>query len=287
MCWLGGQLGFDRPADWYQLRRSDFARNHGHGFLKQFAGSPIAAVRDYLPTRDWKEWLFRQVSPGFWQSEPNRIRYMKWLGRRLKFRRPEDWYRVTVRCYRENSGLGLLAIFTNSPARTVMSCFPDEDWKEWLFNTVPAGFWNKRQNRLRYLKWLEEQIGISKPDEWYQVKQSDFFQRQGTGVLRFVYRGSPGAAAKDLYPDHCWHEWLFPQVPHAFWKKRANRRRYMRWLADRIGIRRPSHWMSVTNQHFCDHGGRHLFETEYERSVHKAVRDHLPQYKWRPEAFTS
>jgi len=287
MGWLSRKLGYDHPDDWYQVRCSDFMKNHGNGLLKRFSKSPIGLLRDFLPNRDWKEWLFSQVPLDFWNSQANRLRYMHWLARRLGLQNSDDWYGISVQSFRENSGLGLLSRFANSPTRAVMGCFPDIDWKEWLFSTVPPGFWIERSNRVRYLQWLERELEISKPDGWYNVKQADFFSRHGTSVLQDIYRGSPGAAAKDLYPKHCWYEWLFSQVPDGFWKVRANRRRYMKWLGERIGVRQPSHWQCVTKQHFYENAGRYLLETEYERSVHKAVRDYLPQYKWRPNAFSS
>lgn len=287
MHWLGRMLGYDHPDDWYQVRCSDFRKNYGNGLLKRFSTSPIGLLRDFLPNRNWKEWLFSQVPLDFWNSQANRLRYMQWLARRLGFQSSDDWYGISVQSFRENAGLGLLSRFTNSPTRAVMGCFPEVDWKEWRFSAVPPGFWVERSNRVRYLQWLETELEIGEPDDWYNVKQADFFSRHGTSVLQDIYRGSPGAAAKDLYPRHCWYEWLFSQVPNGFWKTRANRRRYMKWLGEQIGVRQPSHWQCVTRQHFYENAGRHLLDSEYERSVHKAVCDYLPQYKWRPHAFSS
>jgi hypothetical protein len=46
--WLGAQLGFTNPDDWYQLSSRHLWRRHGRALLARL-GSPAAIVKDYLP----------------------------------------------------------------------------------------------------------------------------------------------------------------------------------------------------------------------------------------------
>ena len=48
-----------------------------------------------VPRKNWHEWRFGTVPAGFWDSAENRHRYLRWLGRELGFRKPQDWYRIT------------------------------------------------------------------------------------------------------------------------------------------------------------------------------------------------
>ena len=34
------------------------------------------------------------MPPGFWEVAENRHRYLRWVGKELGFRQPEDWYRI-------------------------------------------------------------------------------------------------------------------------------------------------------------------------------------------------
>lgn len=52
--------------------------------------------------------------------------------------------------------------------------YPDHEWLEWKFLTVPNGFWDIRANRLRYVEWAAKQCGVTKLDDWYSVPQKDF-----------------------------------------------------------------------------------------------------------------
>src|SRR2546422_859045 len=113
--WLGAQLGFQRPADWYQLSTAHLIEHHGRSLLLKFRGLPVAIVKEYLPHEPWQEWRFQQTPNGFWNLPTNRRRYMRWLGQHLGFCRPEDWYPLSAQQLRRWHGGGLLAKFGGSP----------------------------------------------------------------------------------------------------------------------------------------------------------------------------
>ncbi|MGA2254329.1 MAG: hypothetical protein ABSG53_06695 [Thermoguttaceae bacterium] len=91
--WLGERLGYRSADDWYEVSSHDFLKNRGKGILTQYRGSSALAVIDSIPGK-WYEWKFRRAPKGFWKVVENRYRYLRWLGRELGFRRPEDWYRI-------------------------------------------------------------------------------------------------------------------------------------------------------------------------------------------------
>jgi hypothetical protein len=92
---------------------------------------------------------------------------MRWLGQRLGFRIPDDWYHVTTDDFKQNFGATpLLQHWQSSAIAAVQEAFPEHDWKEWLFDIAPRFFWHDCENRRRYMRWLGEQLGYRKPDDW-------------------------------------------------------------------------------------------------------------------------
>jgi hypothetical protein len=273
MRWLGEQLGFSTTEDWYKVTHADIRANQGSGLMSRFRGSRVALLQDCFPRHEWKEWLFDQTSRDFWRSRENRRKYMEWLGVQLGFQSPDDWYRVTLGDIRSHNGSGLDSLYGHSPAAMVMGCLPGHDWKEWLFGWAPVGFWKRKSNRLRYLRWLEGEMGIAGPEDWYRVTQGDFVRESGSALIRDYYGGSVVAAAKELYPDYDWQEWMFAGLPRHFWKKRSNRKRYLKWLAGRMGIRRASDWLAIRWRDLQPYGGLHLLRTYYHGSVRDALKD--------------
>ena len=50
--WLGTELGFRRPKDWYRIQARDFVRRHGHTLLQMYA-SLYDLMHELLPQLDW------------------------------------------------------------------------------------------------------------------------------------------------------------------------------------------------------------------------------------------
>ena len=105
--WLGAKLGYRCLDDWYGVSFWDFQRNKGTTLVNRHRGLPALVVMDLIPRRDWCEWRFLHVPPGFWEVAENRHRYLRWLGRELGLRRPTDWYRVRVEDIKAHFGEGL------------------------------------------------------------------------------------------------------------------------------------------------------------------------------------
>ena len=82
---------------------------------------------DLIPRRNWCEWKFDHVPAGFWEAAENRHRYLRWLGKELGFRRPEDWYRIRTREIAGRHGNGLLQRYS-SLYDLMREFLPQLDW---------------------------------------------------------------------------------------------------------------------------------------------------------------
>lgn len=211
---------------------------------------------------------------------------MEWLAKKLKFRSPADWHRARGADFQANGGGGLLELyFDKSIFRAVRETFPEQDWHEWLFKATPRGFWLEPENRARFLKWLGEELGFSKPDDWYGITTAHFVQHGGQEML--VKDGSPAQIVMDAVPNHDWKPWLFAMVPPNFWAEPANRRRYMDWLAARLGFRKPQDWYAVTLLPFTQNSGIYMLDHYFDMSIVAALREYIPDYDWKPWLFAA
>ena len=87
-------------------------------------------------------WLDGKVPRRFWEDPGNRRLYLEWLGHTLGFQSMEDWYRVTTDDFKRHHGAAILGSYwSDSAIVAVQECFPEYDWKEWLFPTFrTSGF---------------------------------------------------------------------------------------------------------------------------------------------------
>ncbi len=122
MRWLADRLGYEHANDWYGVTEKDFKQNFGQELLRLF-DSPMAVVKDYYPRRTWYEWMFARVPIGFWEDPQNRLRYVEWLGKQLRIKRPTDWSNVRHRDIREHYGGSLLTRY-GSYTDLLSECVP-------------------------------------------------------------------------------------------------------------------------------------------------------------------
>src|SRR5712691_7687498 len=118
---------------------------------------------------------------------------------------------------------------------------PSDPWL-WLYGPVPSGFWTLAEHRHLYVEWLGEQLGFTQPEDWYRVTVRDFHRHRGGGLLAGKSQNSPSAVLQDVFPHYDWKEWLFGSAPQRFWQDPVNRHRYLDWLGQQLGFRRPEDW---------------------------------------------
>ncbi|MCP4659821.1 MAG: hypothetical protein GY856_30835 [bacterium] len=243
--WLGKRLGFEKTEDWYSLPLEALRQNYGSGLLALYGNRISALVRGNFPEYDWHDWLFNKTPVGFWGNPKNQRRYLEWLGRKLGFERPEDWYQVKNVSFVANRGMSLLNRYENSYVNILKACFPEHEWLEWRFNRIPQGFWGDPANRRRAIDWLGEQLRYDDPDDWYLITGRDFIDH-GLGGLLNYYHGSPVAVVTGVLTERVWDEWLFHPIPKGYWTSRRNRRRYLDWLGEELGFVEPGDWTRLS-----------------------------------------
>ena len=155
----------------------------------------------------------------------------------------------------------------------------------WLTGRVPSGFWSDIKNRHAYMRWLGKQLGYKKKEDWYQISKQDFHRNFGGGMLANFYEDSPQKAVIDFLPGNDWKEWLFRSTPQGFWKKKENRKAYMDWLGEQLGLKSVDDWYGVSRSHFHTNHGGGLLANYYGDSVFRALREYAPRKKWQPWCF--
>ena len=224
-------------------------------------------------------WLEGTVPRGYWDRVEHRRLYVRWLGEKLGFRKREDWYRITTNDFKQNQGNGILRLHWNSSAiGAVKECFPEYDWKDWLFRITPRRFWQNPENHRQYMKWLGQELGIRRPSGWYSVTNQDFRDNKG-GAFLICYDSTVSAAIMSHLPNYDWKEWMFSKTPKGFWRKRVNRKRYMIWLGQTLGFNRMSDWYAVTGDDFNANYGRRLLQLHHGSPI-VALRDCFPRHTW-------
>ncbi len=232
---------------------------------------------------DCPEWVSQSRLPVFfWEDEHNHNRYITWLGRKLGYENPEDWYQITTKDFVNNRGSGFLEYYGQSPFLVVKRHFPNFDWKPWLFHQVPSGFWDDLSNCCAYAKWFEAQHKFKSIEGWYGITQDDIHELKGMGIMAH-FTCSVQRFVSAVYPNHTWLPWLFVQVPNHFWPQRENRIAYMKWLESKLGYTQPEDWYKVSKLDFINNQGASLMQYGYKTV--DLIRELYPDREWLPWRF--
>ena len=156
----------------------------------------------------------------------------------------------------------------------------------WVFGPVPNGFWRKPVNRRNYLLWLAYKLGFRWMEDFYRITHGDIKRHCGQGLAQNAWNASAIAGVKECFPEYDWKEWLFVCAPRNFWNDKANHRRYMDWLGQQLGCRRPEDWYRVATRDFQQHKGG-AFLLQYRSSVSEAIMSYLPDFDWKEWMFVS
>lgn len=206
---------------------------------------------------------------------------MDWLGGRLCYRMPEDWYAVRKRDFQANYGGGMLArIYGDSPIAAVKEYLGDFELHPWFFTSVPKGFWEDRANRLAYMNWLGKQLNYQAPQDWYGIKKSHFQENSGGGLLGSIYNHSPQCAVAELFPNFQFLPWMFTTVPQGYWQHTDNRLAFLIWLGEKKNVQSFADWQRLKRSDFKENGGAGLLNSYYDDSPEKAIQEYLAN---RPE----
>lgn len=127
---------------------------------------------------------------------------------------PEDWYKgFTIKELSNNIKREIYKLFNNLND-VVRECFLEYNFIEWKFKHVSYGFWNKTENKLLYLQWIEKENGWSKPEDWYEINQNIFFENFGK---TFTVRHSFKDMLNIIYPNYNFDATKFQIITKNHW----------------------------------------------------------------------
>ena len=281
------KLTFYRIESLYKIRKEDY--HHGEGLLnRKYNGSPYQLLTSLYPEYEWLFWKFGQAPSGSWDSKENQLKYMNWLGETLGYTTKEDWYKVTVKDLDDNYGASLLRKYYNSTtSQLVTSLYPEYEWLFWKFTSAPKNFWDSKENQLKYITWLGEQLGYTTEEDWYKITGNDYKENHGSGLLSNYYDDScPYKLLTSLYPEYEWLFWKFTSAPKNSWDSKENQLKYMTWLGEQLGYKTKEDWYKITQKDIENNYGSALLSKYYNHSYSQLLTSLYPEYEWLFWKFT-
>src|SRR5690348_6678349 len=110
---------------------------------------------------------------------------MDWLGKKLGVVQLEDWYKVSRDDVKRYDSGDILKIYGSSFILALEANYPEHQWKPWLFDRLPYGWWKHAENQRKFLESLGKEMGFKNMDDYYlKLKTVDIEKAGGSGLLR-------------------------------------------------------------------------------------------------------
>ena len=285
MDWLGLQLGYKTPEDWYKINLKDIINNNGCTLVHYYNDSPLQILKSVYPEENWLPWKFIHTPKDYWKDKKNQIIYMDWLGLQLGYKTPDDWYKINIKDITNNYGCTLVHYYNGSPTLLVISVYPEENWLPWKFTLTYTGYWKDKKNHKIYADWLGTQLRYKTPEDWYKINYKDITNNYGGGLLVSYYNSSPSQLVISIYPEENWFPWKFTTISMGYWKDKKNHKIYMDWLGKELGYKTLDDWYKITTQRIINNYGGGLLVCYYNNSAKLFVTSIYPDYPWNLSKF--
>jgi hypothetical protein len=201
---------------------------------------------------------------------------VKEIGRKLGITKLEDWYRINPKDFKSNGGKKLLKIYKGKIHRLLMDVYPEYNWKPWKFN--PDNYQSDPSENYLLLERLSLDLGISTPEDWYEVKVGDlrrykgFLEQHGRSIYSIL---------STIYWEYPWEAWRFDRIPNGYWDDRENQSEYFEFLCRKLSKESLEDWQSSkTHQILGTKGGRN-FLRKHGDSLHKMLKNLHPNFQWK------
>ena len=212
------KLNYSSMEDWYNVIEKDISDNKGINILNKYKNT-INLLQNIYPDYDWIIWKFKRPVPeGYWSVKENRLKCMEWLFKELKYKTMEDWYRVTVKDFKDNDCFGLIWNYRASYQALLSDVYPDYNWIPWKFNVVPHKFWDNKDNQRKYFDWAFKELGYTNSDDWYSLTSYTIESEnerlcRGIYSITVKYNDTLYETLRNIYPEKEWYAWKFPLFP--------------------------------------------------------------------------
>jgi len=154
------------------------------------------------PEKNWKEWKFRPVTRGFWNSRENVISAVKDTAQELGIVEPSGWYKHTVATIDKYCGEGLISNkYRWSLLALLKDVYPDYPWKPYMLEKAPHKYWQNDDNCREWLSDYMELRGYKAIEELYTTRYESLVEYTGGRSIIDRFGGSYIRAFIHLHPE--------------------------------------------------------------------------------------
>jgi hypothetical protein len=64
-----------------------------------------------------------------------------------------------------------------------MKIYQDTEWQPWRFKNSPRNLWESKEQRIKYMEWLEEKFQVNSIEDWIAIGRSTTESNHGKTLM--------------------------------------------------------------------------------------------------------
>lgn len=282
LLWLCKKKNWNFPYGLYQLTKNDIIENNLDGLANYYKLSPTRIVTSILPEYNWRLWKFKMTNVRFWKDDDNKKKYLSWFEKKLKIRTIDDWYKISVKDFKNNYGSTLISTyFDGSIASVIKFLYPDKDIDFTKLNRVPPKHFDlSNYSDLRILiDNRAKELGFSFPNDYYKFSIKKNLKEIRLSILK---EDTLCELLNKLYPNQKFYPWLFEKTANSFWEDHQNIKDYGHWLSKKLEFDSLEDWYDISNEIIYAYDGGGILS---KKTIFDIAKISFPKYKWDVTKF--
>jgi len=213
---------------------------------------------------------------GAWKKKENQIIYFKWLEKKLKYNKPEDWYNISSSLISKNKGRGVLR-WIGILQEFIIQLFPEANLVPWKFRKVPPNFWKNYENHVKFFNSLKPEYKTY--EDFYKLTKKKIIDEGGGALLQKYYDNTPRKFIEKMIPNYEFLPWKFTRTTKNSWSNIKIMTLYISWLGKKLGYNKLEDWYKVSQKDFTSNYGSGMMY-RYNHSPIQILKKVFPNYNW-------
>jgi len=242
-----------------------------------YHSSVVKALEDLFPDIGFDKAKFIAAqNPNPWRHSSNRRAFFEEYAKRSGFDPlvPDNWYSVKLETISAlPNGTSVLYFYGGSLVKALVNLFPELEWDEIRFESLPKHYWTDFKNRRLFFEKLAKSCGFEPlvAGNWYKIPKELIAAEKGGGTLIVLYNGSIYRALRHLFPEMKLEEEKFSRKQMT--SKGTVQRQLLEKVAHSMGFDPliPQNWYSAKSSTVVTKKDARNLLRHHHRDYRKAV----------------
>ena len=120
----------------------------------------------------------------------------------------------------------------------------------------PFEFWKNKENIKQFLLEIKEKLNLKTPEDWNSITKEKIRQHGGNGLIKkyalFDIKLLACPEGKNVFSN-------IKKKPDKYWENEENIKQFLLEIKDKLNLKKPEDWNSITKKQILKLGGRSLF----------------------------